>query len=532
MVNLTETIYSKSPTNTIAPSDRNAKIFLSLAIVLFIAARLWHLTASCLWFDEIFSVHAAEHSWATILPFTAADLVHPPLFYLLLKMWIGIGGESLLWLRLFPAIVSIAAIAPILLLACELKLSAAETALAMFLLAVSGYLIKYAREVRMYSLLFFLSTSSLWLFIAIVRRRQFSTAVFAGLTVVNLLMIYTHYYGWLVLALELGIALWTCRAIVKKLLLSYLLLLVAYVPWILLLARAFAVQRVNQNVGWIPRPGPRALLEFTMLISQPFLSPESNIDSRINPLAVILVMFIFAVPVFVLILKSRSRREPFARAQTIRLLAILTFTPIVTILLASWLLPRSIWGARHLIIVAVPFAMLAAIAIVRLRPYWARVSILLIVSCWFGAAAVYALIRPTPHFIWCAWGPLAVQVAQIDQSTSQTTLLYAFEDLVAYHSWFALKDSGSQTFKVSLIKNVPGTIEDTAYFLPRNFNEIDVRGPDIPNERRVWITFRAARLDEQQPPLRQFIEAGYEIKQVLNEKALNQNAFMIELERQ
>jgi hypothetical protein len=529
---LTETIYSKSPTNTIAPSDRNAKIFLSLAIVLFIAARLWHLTASCLWFDEIFSVHAAEHSWRTILPFTAADLVHPPLFYILLKMWIGIGGESLLWLRLFPAIVSIAAIAPILLLACELKLSAAEKTLAMFLLAVSGYLIKYAQEVRMYSLLFFLSTGSLWLFIAIVRRRQFLTAMFAGLTAVNLLMIYTHYYGWLVLVLELGIALWTSRPIAKKLLLSWLLLLVAYVPWIVLLAHAFAIQRVDQNVGWIPRPGPHALLEFAMLLSQPFFSPESSIDSRINPLAVILVMFIFAVPMVVLILKSRSSREPFEPARTILLLAFLTFTPLVTILLASWLLPRSIWGARHLIIVAVPFAMLAAIAIIRLQPYWARVSILLVVSCWFGATAVYALIRPTPHFIWCAWGPLAVEAAQIDQPTSQPTSLYAFEDLVAYHSWFALKRDGGETFKVSVIKNVPGTIEDTAYFLPRNFNEIDVRGPDIPGGHKVWIAFRAARLDEQQPPLRQFIEAGYEIKQVLNEKAQHQNAFMIKLERQ
>jgi len=55
---------------------------LPLVIVLFLLARLWHLTANCLWFDEIFSLHAAEHSWRTLLPFAAADLVHPPLFYI------------------------------------------------------------------------------------------------------------------------------------------------------------------------------------------------------------------------------------------------------------------------------------------------------------------------------------------------------------------------------------------------------------------------------------------------------------------
>jgi hypothetical protein len=304
---------------------------------------------------------------------------------------------------------------------------------------------------------------------------------------------------------------------------------VAYIPWILLIARAFAVQRANQNVGWIPRPGPQALLEFAMLLSQPFLSPESSIDSRINPLAVILLIFIFAVPLVVLILKSRSSREPFERAQTIRLLVFLTSTPIVTILLASWLLPRSIWGARHLIIVAVPFAMLAAIAIIRLQPYWARISILLIVTCWFGAAGVYALIRPTPHFIWCAWGPLAEQAVQADQS--RPTSLYAFEDLVAYHLWFALKRDHRGAYEVSVIKNLPGTTEDTAYFLPRDFNEIAVRGPIVPYGSEVWIAFRAARLDEQQPPLKQFMTAGYQIRQVLSEPAQHQNAFVIKLER-
>ena len=42
--------------------------------------------------------------------------------------------------------------------------------LALLLLAVNGYLIKYAQEVRMYSLLFFLSLCSLWLFFRFFNR--------------------------------------------------------------------------------------------------------------------------------------------------------------------------------------------------------------------------------------------------------------------------------------------------------------------------------------------------------------------------
>ena len=60
----------------------------------YVVLRLWHLTDGCLWFDEIFSVHAAEQTWSGMWSFVAQDLIHPPLFYALLKLWIGVGGEG------------------------------------------------------------------------------------------------------------------------------------------------------------------------------------------------------------------------------------------------------------------------------------------------------------------------------------------------------------------------------------------------------------------------------------------------------
>src|ERR671913_402855 len=58
----------------------------------------------------------------------------------------------------------VASVAPLLLLCRELRLGAWETNLALALAAVNGYLIKYAQEVRMYSLLLLLTLCSLWLF--------------------------------------------------------------------------------------------------------------------------------------------------------------------------------------------------------------------------------------------------------------------------------------------------------------------------------------------------------------------------------
>src|SRR5687767_1974805 len=118
--NRSETVSSTGTSNS--SFDRTSALWFLAIVVLFIAARLWRLTSSCLWFDEIFSVHAARHSWLDLFHFVAADIIHPPLFYVLLKIWSGLGGESVGWLRILPAVIGIVSIIPFTLLCRELKL--------------------------------------------------------------------------------------------------------------------------------------------------------------------------------------------------------------------------------------------------------------------------------------------------------------------------------------------------------------------------------------------------------------------------
>src|SRR2546421_7026662 len=124
-----------------------------LLIVVYIAVRFWRIGDSCLWFDEIYSVHAAEHAWGDILNFVALDLIHPPLYYLLLKVWIGIGGEGVVWPRSLSVLFALVAVFPFIRLCRELQIGFWAQTFAFFLFAVNGSLIKYAQEVRMYSLL-------------------------------------------------------------------------------------------------------------------------------------------------------------------------------------------------------------------------------------------------------------------------------------------------------------------------------------------------------------------------------------------
>ena len=98
------------------------KILLVLVLISYVAIRVWHLSHFAFGFDEIFSIGVAKMSWGSMMRAIVADLVHPPLFYILLKLWIRIGGTSAFWLRLLPCILSLLIVVPLQGLCDELML--------------------------------------------------------------------------------------------------------------------------------------------------------------------------------------------------------------------------------------------------------------------------------------------------------------------------------------------------------------------------------------------------------------------------
>lgn len=497
---------------------------------MFVAARLWRLSASCLWFDEIFSVHAARHGWAELLRFAAADIIHPPLFYLLLKIWISLGGESLLWLRLLPALVGMAAIIPFLLLCRELDLKQNERNLALLLLAVNGYLIKYAQELRMYSLLMFLSAFSLWLFVKFFKAEHGWRKQVGWLFLINLLLVYSHYAGWIVVAVEcLVLVIWQRRK-AKLFLIAFALLLLAYAPWVLLVrANSEAGKGLAQNIGWVTRPTLRDITQFYALLNKPFWFIQSTAARPYDLLTAFFAILILGAPLAFFSLRVWRHAELVndANVQTLRTLFLFILAPVTIVFGLSWLLPHSIWGTRHLIIIAAPYAILVSLAIVRFPWHWLRITVGLILGCWFLLAGItWALARP-PVFIWCAWEPLARNVEASAAQPAHEVRVYAFEDLVAYHLWFAFDSSQRKQTKVTVVKGVEGIPEDPAYFLPRRFNEIAVMNSAQITGDEIWIAYRASRWDETQPPLSTLASMGYTTRSVQSIPAQGQQAFIV-----
>src|SRR5689334_21194682 len=128
-------------------TKRNIALFVLIA-GLFIAIRLWHLTTFDLWADEITTLQTVQLDWRAFTNYVLSEIVHPPLFYVPIKLWVEIGGESLLWLKLFPVRASIISIVLFVLLCRELNLEATEINFALLLTAFNGYMIYYSQEFR------------------------------------------------------------------------------------------------------------------------------------------------------------------------------------------------------------------------------------------------------------------------------------------------------------------------------------------------------------------------------------------------
>ncbi len=120
-----------------------------------LALRLARLGFQPLWWDEGYTVWFATQPPLEMIALTARD-IHPPLYYGLLSVWIGLWGTHPLALRLFSALVGTLTI-PLLYLATRTLMGSRVGLWAVGLLALSPIHVYYSQELRMYGLVALLS---------------------------------------------------------------------------------------------------------------------------------------------------------------------------------------------------------------------------------------------------------------------------------------------------------------------------------------------------------------------------------------
>ncbi|MBU4298676.1 glycosyltransferase family 39 protein [Patescibacteria group bacterium] len=222
---------------------KNKKIiFLFLILLVITAYEISILTDISLWHDEAFSGLLPQYNLKEMLYRIGLD-VHPPLYYLLLKGWVMILGNTLFTLRLFSVFFGILTVIVIYLF---LKEAFKNQKLALFssiLLAFNSFFIQFAIESRMFTLGIFLVVLSIFFLLKALKNKKWSWWLLYALSVSAGL--YTHYYiffsilaqglflvFWLFKEAKFNLANWLKNRNFQLGLTSYILVVISYLPWL------------------------------------------------------------------------------------------------------------------------------------------------------------------------------------------------------------------------------------------------------------------------------------------------------------
>ncbi len=337
---------------------------------------------------------------------------------------------------------SVAAIVPFYFLCRELKLRAAEINLALLLMAVNWYMVSHVQEVRMYSLLLFLTLCSLWLFVRFFKAEDKARKPLLALTALNLLLVYTQYYGWLVVGTQLIILLFWGRRKLPSFAVSVAVLFLCFSPWALAVTRA-AVNKggLNENLAWNRKPRLVDLVTYYGYLN-------GALNFRWSTL---LRVLLFGCPVLLWawhVIRD-GRDEDKDRSITFWWLTLLSFPPIALAFFVSQVLPHSVWAYRYLIIVAVPYTLLVAVAVLRLRPAWIRNVAVSVIVGWAVVSGFKDLSNPYRF----SWEALVNKMVQAELASTDAVRVYVTQNGSGGAIKFYLGPAGERKFEVLQVKN-------------------------------------------------------------------------------
>jgi hypothetical protein len=180
---------------------------VSLALVLMgaVVLRFVGISRQSVWLDEAYSLYLASHPFGQILSFQSANPVHPPLYELLLHLWLAF-GSSASSIRALSMLASVATLIPMYALARRL-MSPTAALVATGVMSVSAFQVWYAQEARMYALTQLAVLTGLYGFVRFIDERRFADwALFTAALLIGMYLDYSACYvvialfGWFVFA--------------------------------------------------------------------------------------------------------------------------------------------------------------------------------------------------------------------------------------------------------------------------------------------------------------------------------------------
>jgi uncharacterized membrane protein len=178
---------------------RQALILFALIAIFALFVRLWHIQRESFWADEGWTMLLAKGPTLAEVAHTMAEDQHPPLYFMLMRLWMDTFGDSLFMARLLSALWSLICLAAVYRLGADWFSPAAGLAAAL-ILALTDNEIMLAREARHYTQMAALAALSALFYLRYARQPRRANGIAWLLSSIALL--YTHYLGVLVIGVQ------------------------------------------------------------------------------------------------------------------------------------------------------------------------------------------------------------------------------------------------------------------------------------------------------------------------------------------
>jgi len=222
---------------TVLMSSRGRRWALVAVIGLAFALRAIGLDAQSLWRDEVDAIRFAQFPLPDLLRTFVAPGQNGPLYFLALRPWLGLAGQSEFALRFLSVLFGVLAVPLTYGLARELfaALPQAErdgaSLLAAILAASSPYLVWYGQEGKMYSLVVALALIAMTCYLAALRQGRWYQ--WLGYVAATTAAFYVHLIAALLIPVQVlvfALGSWNHRARWKPWLASLAALTLPYLP--------------------------------------------------------------------------------------------------------------------------------------------------------------------------------------------------------------------------------------------------------------------------------------------------------------
>ena len=355
-----------SPVRQQATGSHWSNLWLAACILLAFAAHTYHLDSQSLWWDESMSLHRA------LLPFSEnlrniinlTDGVktiatvdnHPQAYFVLLGSTARLLGDSVFALR-YPSVIFSILIIPLLYVAGRRLMNESAGRYAALLGALSPMFLWYSQEARPYMMAAFMSLLSIYSLLRALDSDARHRKWIAAYVVATILMLFTHYLTFLILAVE--IIIWLLTAIRSSRFVRWMM------PMLVVLLVATATMLYLLTV--VPPPNPAGGFSFIPLpiLARDILNSFSlGLSVNVNDVIFLDLLFGLVAVFGLLAWTSSSRRSALSPAIILTLYFVIPFAATYA---AGFVRPLYM-NSRHLIIIAPAFFLAAGAGLAALQP--------------------------------------------------------------------------------------------------------------------------------------------------------------------